>query len=150
MKLIFLDIDGVLNSYATRPPEKPSGLFGMHKELVDRLNEITKHTEALVVVSSTWRISERWRKTMKENGIKRVLARTPVMRGEIRGKEIEAFLRGHFPKPENYVILDDDSDFLPDQMPHHFKTSIFEGGLTQEIADKIVAYLGPVELSPAA
>lgn len=60
MKIIFLDIDGVLNCSTTRP------VFGLgyegwaaqiDKDLVTRLNHICAATGAKCVLSSTWRFA---------------------------------------------------------------------------------------------
>lgn len=66
MKIIFLDIDGVLNCenwYKKRYEETEGDLFAsaypyyeFDKTLVLNLNRIIKETGAKVVVSSTWRI----------------------------------------------------------------------------------------------
>lgn len=66
MKIIFLDIDGVLNSedwYRKRHEEAPQHeqsaqypFYEFDPELVSNLNLIIQKTEAKVVVSSTWRI----------------------------------------------------------------------------------------------
>ena len=64
MKIIFLDIDGVLNSedwYRKRHEEVPQHeqsaqypFYELDPELVSNLNLIIQKTEAKVVVSSTW------------------------------------------------------------------------------------------------
>jgi len=66
MKIIFLDIDGVLNSemwYRSRfeqlDREEETGNYPYYEFdpiLIDRLNRIIEETDAKVVVSSTWRI----------------------------------------------------------------------------------------------
>ena len=64
MKLIFLDIDGVLNSVAwqeNRPPKEPPGLIldalahwkrSLDPQCIERLNRIWQETGAAVVISS--------------------------------------------------------------------------------------------------
>jgi membrane-bound lytic murein transglycosylase MltF len=42
---------------------------------------------------------------------------------------------------ERYAILDDDTDMLPEQLPNFFQTT-WEEGLTEEIAEKVIAHLG--------
>jgi hypothetical protein len=43
------------------------------------------------------------------------------------------------PEVDRYAILDDDTDFLEHQMPNFFHTSP-STGITQQLADKIVAH----------
>ena len=136
MKVIFLDIDGVLNAIDTK--ERWQGFIGMNPVLVDRFNKLVEDTSAEVVLSSTWRHNEDWRKTMKKNGLNmKFLDRTIRMPGKIRGLEIKEWLDRN--EVEKYVILDDDTDMLPDQPL--FKTSYFEGGLTDRICDSIKQFL---------
>lgn len=162
IKAIFLDIDGVMNQYTivdgevtkfTPVSQTEDGLLlQMDQELVFRLNKLVDRTGVELVLSSTWRIARPWRETMKANGIvKDFLDRTPRLprlNGTSheyceRGKEIKAWLDEH-PEVEDYVIIDDDSDFLPEQKEggHFFQTDMRKGGLTQEIADAVEKYLG--------
>ena len=52
MKLLFLDIDGVLNVHDFNK-ESMSGVI--HRDKVERVNEILRRTDARVVLSSAWR-----------------------------------------------------------------------------------------------
>ena len=54
MKVVFLDIDGVLNSKNTKA-YTPSGCCGIEKALLKRLRRIIESTGAKVVLSSTWK-----------------------------------------------------------------------------------------------
>lgn len=53
IKVIFLDIDGVLNVYGTEHDE-----FGQifHDHFVENLRTIINETSAKIVISSTWEI----------------------------------------------------------------------------------------------
>src|SRR5690349_14934412 len=53
MKVIFLDIDGVLNSDATPNPRKLP--YVVDKRLLRRFHRLLDRTGARVVLSSTWR-----------------------------------------------------------------------------------------------
>ena len=153
MKFIFLDIDGVLNRVGTeselRTATKWHGYIGMEPELVKRFNKLVRQTKATVVLSSTWRLSKSWREDMKGNGLTcKFLDRTPYLVDDDqmhmpRGKEIKAWLfdwQAENPTQtlEAYAIIDDDSDFLPDQ-PLFNTDHAF--GLTQEMADAIARHL---------
>jgi HAD domain in Swiss Army Knife RNA repair proteins len=66
---------------------------------------------------------------------------TPVFdeADDVRGYEIQAWLELH-PEVDRYAILDDDTDFLEHRLPNFFHTSP-NRGITQRLADKIVAHL---------
>lgn len=148
MKIIFLDIDGVLNSYQTQPEPEKGLMFTIHAPLAARLNALVARTGAQVVLSSTWRCDPNWRATMREAGLVEMMDRTPTMRRPSgtsfdyceRGKEIGAWLAEH-PDVDGYAIIDDDNDMLPEQQPNYFRTSLFEGGLTEEIAGRVATHL---------
>jgi hydroxymethylpyrimidine pyrophosphatase-like HAD family hydrolase len=119
MKIIFLDIDGVLNNYGTRKDND------IDPKNIEVLNNIVKNTGAKIVVSSTWRrhhTIESLSKILIEAGlIGEVISFTPSLRsdGILRGNEIYEWMnknedvigcrRSDF---NEYVILDDDSDML--------------------------------------
>src|SRR5579859_944750 len=113
MKIVFLDIDGVLNNEATKFGRK------FDRPCVRWLNYITTASGAQIVVSSTWRgmgLME-IRAVLSENGVTgKVHSLTPDLsrRGKVyvsveRGLEIQAWLDKH-PRVEYFVILDDDAD----------------------------------------
>ena len=139
MKVIFLDIDGVLN---TVKDFQRHNFIGMSPVLVRRFNKLVKDTGAKVILSSTWRHDKNWREVMVRNGLDmKFLGRTKDLRDKIRGMEIDEWLGRH--NVDRYVILDDDTDRLPDQI--HFKTDFRVGGLTKEICDKVKRYLNSYE-----
>lgn len=133
MKIIFLDIDGVLNCPATL--ERFQGTIAIDTNMVSSMKRIIRETGAKVVISSTWRMSKERLAEIEKHGIE-FIDITPVLRS-IRGEEIASWLKSH-PNVKKYAILDDDSDFLPEQPL--FQTS-WEVGLTEEIANKVIKYL---------
>lgn len=150
MKVIFLDIDGVLNRLGSIEQQRTihtfQGFVGFEPELVERFNNLVSETGAVIVLSSSWRNSKNWRSDMFQNGlnIKKLIDRTPHLPGKIRGYEIDAWLKVHA-NVENYVIVDDDNDMLPWHGRHMFQTN-YASGLTIEIAEKIKTFLN--ELHP--
>lgn len=159
MKVIFLDIDGVMNCYNEDEKwcDRKDKVPMIHDDLVARLNRIIEETGCKLVLSSTWRKDTDWHETMRQAGITDVfLGRTPDLSSERwewqkknpeksaikfceRGKEIEEWMSINPYGVTRYCILDDDSDMLPYQK--HFKTSIYAGGLTEKIAEEVIAYL---------
>ncbi len=53
MRVLFLDIDGVLNSHEPLCPEAMCGR--LHADKVARLNRVLRETDARIVLSSAWR-----------------------------------------------------------------------------------------------
>jgi hypothetical protein len=128
LKVIFLDIDGVLN-VIPKGHDKWGAIF--HPHLVENLKRIIDETGAKIVISSTWRMGnglpgmiDMW----KERGLPgEVIGITPNFMVHFkttlcRGKEIDAYLDEH-PEIENYVIIDDDSDMEPHQLNNFVMTS---------------------------
>lgn len=151
MKVLFLDIDGVLVNRESLM--KASGIHAKaHPACVAALNEIVSKTGANVVVSSTWRHFGllKMKDFLSDWGVKaKVLDCTPDLtrkRGAIysnvcRGDEIQAWLDGYDRYPvESFVILDDDSD-MNHLLPRLVKTE-FERGLTMEDAARAIEMLG--------
>ncbi len=145
-KIIFLDIDGVLNRLGiiNRTKTKWGAFIGMEPELVERFNLLCIDTGAKVVLSSTWRHDEDWLETMRANGLTcEFLGRTPHFPGSERGEEVDHWICQYLgvdgQNINGYAILDDDADFFP--MQPLFKTD-YRHGLTPEIAKAIENRLG--------
>jgi hypothetical protein len=139
MNVLFLDIDGVVNCKTTR--RRHRGLVGIERRLADMVRGIAHAVPDLkVVLSSSWRELEEGRAVV-EDKILPCFDITPCFDAEddVRGYEIQAWLELR-PGVERYAILDDDCDMLPHQMPSFFRTST-DIGITQELADRIVAHL---------
>jgi len=133
MKIIFLDIDGVLNVISQGWDDFGS-LF--HKHFEDNLRMIIEKTGAKIVISSTWksdglkRMQEMWK---HRNLPGKVIDITPdcieiVNKGICefydlvdRGHEIQYWIDTH--NIDNYVILDDDNDMLDNQRNNFVRTS---------------------------
>ncbi len=123
-KLIFLDFDGVLNSvqYVVSRPKNEMRLHEVDTTCIGLLRFLCKVTEAQIVVSSTWRHgrTKEWFIGYFEAlgwAMPPIVGVTPVIGGK-RGDEVIHYLC-NFPQfeggPTPHVILDDDSDFHPDQ-----------------------------------
>ncbi len=132
-KIIFLDIDGVLN-VIEQGRDKYGSKF--HKHFEDNLRYIVETTGAKIVISSTWKADglEKLQEMWKERNLAgQVIDITPnevdvVNRGTCefydlvdRGFEIQQYIDDH--QITSYVILDDDNDMLPSQMNNFVRTS---------------------------
>lgn len=140
MKLIFLDIDGVLNNRASmRQHSKTHSIYNLDADCVACLNKLCMLSGAYCVVSSTWRHGwpvAAFLQFMRERGfLGWIIDRTPNMPGQERGVEIAAYLsqcreRGH--PVESFVILDDDSDMGP-LLPYLVRTTTALGLEAQHV-----------------
>lgn len=144
MKVLFLDVDGVLNSH--RSAVAFGGMPWAHQlpdvsrfdhVAVNLIRGIAEASGALIVLSSSWRTCSNWRELGPALGLE-IADKTPSLLGP-RGKEIAAWLDDK--EVERYAIVDDDADMLPEQMPFFVKTTMREG-LTFDCADKLATLLG--------
>jgi len=154
MKVLFLDLDGVVNTHRTpvRTELDPTNkdltvMICSDPEKVFMLNKLVDRHDFKVVLSSSWRADPNWRTVMKANGfVFPFLDRTPDNRGlSSRGSEIRTWIGSwnlHNPdnRVEKYAIIDDNADMLEEQMPNFFKTS-WGVGLTDEIAEQVITHL---------
>lgn len=124
MKIIFLDVDGVLNDYFTEERTKSGWTFISEKYIL-RLKQIIETTGAKIVLSSDWRYGMddenpdedfiELRDKLLEYDI-HIMDKTPVINnGRHRGTEIKKWLDDHEGEVEEYVILDDRNDMSPCQ-----------------------------------
>jgi hypothetical protein len=134
VKVIFLDIDGVLNCDATSNPRDFP--YVVDQVLLARFKELVSKTGAKVVLSSTWRSDPIGLLAARHFDIPfdDVCTDTP---GAPRCEEILSWLRRH-PDVTRYVVLDDSDDCL-DELPL-FQPSQ-STGLTPEIAKGIEEFL---------
>ena len=118
-KIIFLDVDGVLNNWAwvnnmwQMYHIDVNQTHDLNKYALCLLSLIVKETGAHVVISSSWRrirhAKQRLISYLNEWNIP-VAGETPFLGGDFsRGDEIQAWLDEH-PEVERFVILDDDDD----------------------------------------
>lgn len=161
MKIIFLDIDGVL---ATRFRERDEFGHLFDPKTVAALRKIIYFTDAKIVVSSTWRISGF--EVMKELWEHRqlpgeVIDVTGITHHGFRGLEIRTWLNQQityktkeviqdgtrYVEPDekidlvdSYVIIDDDSDMLLRQRNQFVQTNA-QIGLTEADAIRAIKIL---------
>lgn len=139
MNYAFLDVDGVLNSTRSCLALGGYGFFpGRGRlKLVENWVEDTKldpialklfrrlvvETKAAVVISSTWRLGstvDDFKRLFEAYNVGdiEVVGLTTDSRKGFRGDEVNAYIVDHFENDDNYVILDDDTDFYPHQDAH--------------------------------
>ena len=159
-KIIFLDIDGVLNSeeyFKTLPPVSTE-LDDIDESKVQLLKEIVDRTGAQIILSSTWRdidcndckkameIYQYLLNTLKKYGLS-ILDKTPYINCN-RPKEIVTWLNeniGH----DGMVFVSLDDDFSEEKYKEYeiedclIKTSFYgkNGGLQREHVEQAVRIL---------
>jgi hypothetical protein len=134
MKVIFLDIDGVLNCDKTPNPRKFP--YIVDKKLLARLEKLVDRTGAKVVLSSTWRCDPVGVFAAKHWGIPFIDV-CPDRPRSPRCREITAWLADH-PRVTRFVVIDDEDDGL-DDLPL-FQPSA-KTGITTEIVKGVERYL---------
>lgn len=129
MNILFLDVDGVLNSRRT------AATYGKYPWKLDdkefdgvALEFIKKACYELdlkVVISSTWRNVNTVDEFAGAFGVN-VIGKTPSFPNQVRGREIEWWLLNNS-RVMKYAIIDDDDDFLEEQMEFLVRTSNDDG-----------------------
>lgn len=105
MNIIFLDIDGVLNTGRRHLviPNKPNETFDPVS--VGLVNRLAKHTNSEIVTNTVWNINPKLTKLLKANGLKPPVGRTQYPDLPNRLDAIHAYLHEH--PADNWVALDD-------------------------------------------
>ena len=163
MKVLFLDIDGVLNTkywYTQMDRNTPKDKYGyaFDPKAVANLKRIVEETGADLVVSSSWKcmglsqIEEMWRDRSLPG---KIIGITPnsvsdemllnadidsIELFHIRGEEIKEWLTKHGKQVSNYAIIDDMDNMLSEQQSRFVHTNP-EVGITEEDAQKTIEIL---------
>lgn len=154
MKILFLDVDGVLNSllfFRTRPRSDYLSDDRLDLQAIERLNRITDETGAKIVVSSTWRLPYVWNNqlamlivALQKTGIKgEIIGMTPDHQTQYgRGGEIQDWMNNCGLQIDSFVILDDDSDM--DHLTNHLVQTKFVDGLQDNHVEAAIKILKPI------
>lgn len=150
MKVIFLDVDGVLNSKDWLENNRVRTENSVNPEKVKLLAEIVQKTNAEVVLSSTWRyISEHpmfmyLSDMLGQNGIK-IHSLTPKLDGD-RPKEIKAWIEKQTEEIQ-FVSIEDDFSFA-DYKKYGIESRLIKtdfwgtnGGLQKKHVNKVIQLL---------
>ena len=148
MKIIFLDVDSVLNNGDTearvRPPEGGS-YIGIDPILMERLRTIVTKTDAHIVLSTTWREFEYFRDHLLEKMghiASRVIGDTPKLYYKSRAEEINAWISSHPEiKIDKFIVIDDLGCDDLDSFGESFIQTYYHDGLTEELMQKCIEKL---------
>lgn len=160
MRVLFLDIDGVLNSYQSahffnriRNIRGPFPKFldpynQNHGELcpiaISNLEYILETLKDLkIVISSTWRLGCALKDLkaifpMSELIRERIIDATPVLSRAPRGDEIKKWLMSCKTKVSDFAVLDDDTDMKA--VEDNFYHCPHKVGLDFILAEKIISH----------
>ena len=133
MKILFLDIDGVLNSdlYYRSVDRTKRNWNRFDPSTVVLVKKLIEEFSLKVVITSTWRFGAV--KMLNDELVKSGLSnhlhahwKTPNIHPPHRGTEIELWLDNH-PDVNDYVIIDDDISILDEQKSKYVKTELIVG-----------------------
>jgi hypothetical protein len=143
VKVLFLDIDGVLNglrsvlAYGKYPLSLEELKTHADPVAVAMIRNLVLKHDISVVLSSAWRLHYDYKDVAEALGFP-IIGATPSFAG-IRGEEIQHWLDHHL--WANYVIVDDNDDMQENQMENFVQTS-GEDGLSYRNLLKICSVLG--------
>ncbi len=158
MKILFLDIDGVLNSskyirYGNEL-ENPDGLTWEQSQIdptaVETLNMIIDATGCFVVICSAWRTLHsrvELQEILTARGFRgKIIGTTPNLPGKTRGDEIQAWIDNFVKlrkKIDKFAILDDldEGHVSMRHLTSHLIQTSLENGLTDYEAKRAIKLL---------
>lgn len=156
MNVIFLDIDGVLNTVRFQKIQIKNhecssydAQFNFDPICMKNLKTLVEMFDCKIVISSTWRVHENsqadryWTELMlnlKMYGLDTCVigVTPPSISDEQRGDEIQKWLDSNS-SVDNFVILDDDSDMA--HLIDKLAQCSFENGFTKDVLEKAIAIL---------
>ena len=166
-KIIFLDLDGVLNTeyyqnylcYQGLAYQDEYGAF-FDPETTKQLKRIVDATNAKIVIESSWKylgldaMQEMWSDRQLPGKVIDITPSSvsdqwlltanlddidPAM-GHCKGMEIASWLADYTGPDARYVIIDDEYVILGSQVPNFILTNPYDG-ITEELADKAISIL---------
>ena len=143
MKVLFLDIDGVLNSAFVLDEQRRGD--AIDRGMVERVNKIVDATGCKIVISSTWRILHplgQLTALLRQHGMRDVVIdKTPRLDATYfnRGDEILIWIGNH-PEVMNFIALDDSAGEF-DKIRDHLVATTWKHGLQDEHVVKAITLL---------
>lgn len=146
MKVLFLDIDGVVNPFQT--DENGNVVTKFDDRCISNLSKIVEETRCSIVISSTWKVPNHLMDILEEELFPKLpkgcvagctYTFIPQRRRE---EEITKYLAEHAGEIDNYVIVDDyDFELKSFLNSGHCVITDALAGLTEDDADKCIAIL---------
>ena len=163
--ILFLDIDGVLNTERQHDRCVNEGIaavdnfgYAFDPEAVTNLKRIVERTGADIVISSSWKLwgLDAMQRMWTRRGLPgKVIDITPNTESDemllsidlsymdipaIKGSEIKEWLLSNGQQVPHYAILDDLPDMLPEQESHFVQTDP-RIGITEDNAEQVISIL---------
>ena len=160
MKVIFLDIDGVVNCCDTKE-RAPSRVTGVEQSKIALIKQIVDATGAKLVLSSTGRIvwfyeetgshdrdEQDWNYLCNEFYIQGLcfFDYTPLDKGRHRGTEIQAWLDKWEDEIDAYIVIDDSMYDIWEMHEGHLIETSFGYGIQDEHVKQAIELLGEKEM----
>ena len=153
MKVIFLDVDGVLNCATTK--ERICGYIGVEQKKIEVIRDIIDATGAKIVLSSTWRLNFIWSREGKSVNLKafnylveelrkqnlEIFDVTPHHRDSWRGREIHDWIDNCGHDIESYVVIDDSIHDISTECKGHVVQTSWSTGIKPGAVKMAVAIL---------
>jgi hypothetical protein len=153
MKILFLDIDGVLNSRRYDRERDPATQGNIDETRLPLLCRILEETGARIVLSTSWRLywdpdparcAPEWAAvgpSLSRFGLE-AYDRTPAYNGNNRDREIRDWLEAHRGEVESFAILDDTPYGWGDLADRLVRTDPNRGrGLMESHAERVIGLL---------
>lgn len=160
-KYLFLEIDGVLNTYTWSRGDDNSGQY-IEPNLLNKLRSIVKYTDCEIVLSSAWRLDDNYLNSLRKHGYPLdelpIVDVTPRLPNKNRGIEIEEWLSKQLKFSHmafdrdvlinnckssgifNYLILDSNTNMLFNQR-YNFIHTPFNLGITDRVVSCAIEQL---------
>ena len=160
MKIIFLDIDGVVNCCDTKE-RAPSKVTGVEQSKIALIKQIVDATGAKLVLSSTWRIGWFYEETDGHNRDEKdwhylcnefyiqglcFFDYTPLDKSRHRGTEIQAWLDKWEDEIDSYIIIDDSMYDIWEMHEGHLIETSYGYGIQDEHVKQAIELLGKKEI----
>lgn len=148
MRILFLDVDGVLNDPTFLLDSFDGFSEGTWEENVDpdrvaHVNRVVDETGARIVICSDWRYLmplHRLQSVLSGRGLaSRLFGRTPGLRDADRGLECAAWIGSFRRRVTSFAVVDDRWDFRPIRR-RHVRTDA-QLGLTKDDAERAIRLL---------
>lgn len=164
MKVIFLDIDGVLNTerYVIEQYKKTGKPHSTHHSEFDpicmeNLKDFIKQTDAYIVISSSWRLGNHktdkgWKTLINRFNtyglLDRIIGCTPCLDDQYkdmccRGHEIQKWLDDN-KNIDNFVIIDDDRDMF--HLISKLAKCNFKDGFSDKVKQKALEIINKIRV----
>ena len=151
--IVFLDIDGVLNTYSYSMEERQDDLYvrqGCWSVLVNRFNALCRSIRASIVLSSTWRHLcdnlEEANAMLAGIGIEaNCIGMTDSEHPDTRSEVIEKWIKRKMAADCNVVVLDDESLTFSDDFRNLVYVHVDNlKGLTADDCNRVIGFLDEI------